>query len=46
MRPVKLSRNQVIIAVVGLIALQAAILIAMGREPSANAATSNCGTAW
>ena len=31
--PVKLSRNQVIIAVVGLIALQAAILIAMGREP-------------
>jgi hypothetical protein len=30
---VKLSRNQVIIAVVGLIALQAAILIAMGREP-------------
>jgi hypothetical protein len=30
---VKLTRNQVIIAVVGLIALQAAILIAMGREP-------------
>lgn len=29
----KLTRNQVIIAVVGLIALQAAILIAMGREP-------------
>jgi hypothetical protein len=31
--PVKLTRNQVIIAVVGLVALQAAILIAMGREP-------------
>jgi len=30
---VKLTRNQVIIAVVGLVALQAAILIAMGREP-------------
>jgi len=30
---VKLRRNQLIIAVVGLIALQAAILIAMGREP-------------
>ena len=29
----KLTRNQVIIAVVGLVALQAAILIAMGREP-------------
>jgi hypothetical protein len=37
--PVKLSRNQVIIAVVGLIALQAAILIAMGREP-----ICKCGT--
>jgi Protein of unknown function (DUF2585) len=36
---VKLSRNQVIIAVVGLIALQAAILIAMGREP-----ICKCGT--
>jgi hypothetical protein len=30
---VKLTRNQVIIAVIGLIALQAAILLAMGREP-------------
>ena len=30
---VKLTHNRVIIAVVGLIALQAAILIAMGREP-------------
>jgi Protein of unknown function (DUF2585) len=33
MPPVKLNRNQVILAVIGLIALQAAILIAMGREP-------------
>ena len=33
MPPVKLTRAQVLIAVVGLIALQAAILIAMGREP-------------
>ena len=31
--PVKLTRNQVIIACLGLIALQAAILLAMGREP-------------
>jgi Protein of unknown function (DUF2585) len=30
---VKLTRNQVILACLGLIALQAAILIAMGREP-------------
>jgi len=30
---VKLTRNQVIIGCLGLIALQAAILIAMGREP-------------
>jgi hypothetical protein len=30
---VKLTRNQVIIACLGLIALQAAILLAMGREP-------------
>jgi Protein of unknown function (DUF2585) len=30
---VKLTRNQVIVAVIGLIALQAAILLAMGREP-------------
>src|SRR6476619_6644563 len=30
---VKLRRNQLIIAVIGLIALQAAILIAMGRAP-------------
>ena len=29
----KLSRNQVILACLGLIALQAAILLAMGREP-------------
>ena len=29
----KLSRNQVILAAVGLIALQAAILLLMGREP-------------
>ena len=33
MRPVKLTRNQGIIACLGLIALQAAILLAMGREP-------------
>ena len=33
MPPVKLTRAQVLIAVIGLIALQAAILIAMGREP-------------
>jgi hypothetical protein len=31
--PVKLTRNQVILAVLGLIALQAAILLAMGRVP-------------
>ena len=31
--PVKLNRNQVILACLGLIALQAAILLAMGREP-------------
>ena len=31
--PVKLTRNQVILACLGLIALQAAILLAMGREP-------------
>ena len=30
---VKLTRNQVILACLGLIALQAAILLAMGREP-------------
>ncbi len=29
----KLTRNQVILACLGLIALQAAILLAMGREP-------------
>ena len=29
----KLTRNQVILACIGLIALQAAILLAMGREP-------------
>jgi hypothetical protein len=42
----KLMRNQVILAVVGLIALQAAILLAVGASPSANAAPSSCGTAW
>ena len=31
--PVKLTRNQVILVCLGLIALQAAILLAMGREP-------------
>ena len=31
--PVKLNRNQVILACLGLIALQAAILLVMGREP-------------
>ena len=31
--PVKLNRNQVILACLGLIALQAVILLAMGREP-------------
>ena len=33
MRPVKLSRSQVLLACIGLILIQAAILIAMGREP-------------
>ncbi|HEV3242772.1 MAG TPA: hypothetical protein VGY14_05990 [Methyloceanibacter sp.] len=42
----KLTRTQVILAVLGPIALQAAILLAMGRVPSANAAMSSCGTAW
>jgi hypothetical protein len=36
---VKLSRNQVILAAIGLVVLQAAILIAIGREP-----ICKCGT--
>jgi hypothetical protein len=42
----KLTRNQVILAVLGLIALQATILLAWVACPSANAAMSSSGTAW